>query len=129
MWYLAPISIALVTSPRPDQLPRTGPDIGNQRQTPEVHLAVHQRPAAAVRLHHRDEGGEIPKTGRFPFDRYVNELEPQASHHVVLMSDCLGVVGKCQKNDPVVTGRCDQRQFSLSRLAGGRQRWRVIYSV
>ena len=62
---------------------------------PEVHLAVHQRPAAAKRLHHRSEGGEIPKARRFPCDRYVNELKPQTSRDVVLISDFLGVVNKC----------------------------------
>ena len=90
---------------------------------------MHQRPAAAKRLHHRSKGREICRTGRLPFDRDVEELEPLVSHNIFLMSDCLSVVGKCQKNDPVEAGRCDQCRLTLSGLTRGGQRRGVIYAV
>ena len=76
---------------------------------PEVHLAVHQRPAARMRLHDRSESGEIRQSRRLPIDWDVDELQSQPLHYFVFVSDCLGMVGKCQKNDSVIASCCDLR--------------------
>ena len=59
----------------------------------------------------------------------MNELESQLSHYDVLVSDCLGVIGECQKDDPVIAGRGNERQVCFGRLTRGRQERSEIDAV
>ena len=51
----------------------------------------------------------------------MNEVQPQPSHDVIFVIQRFGVVGECQENDSVITGRGDLIQLRFGRLTGGRQ--------